>query len=694
LEFAADANTDASTNSTASDEVAEHPVLDRARRRLKAGEIDAVVVFPPDFDTRLDELRAAVQGAATRTGAPADDSAAEPLSVPEPEILHNSTREKSRLARGYVDRVLRNWKAQVVRQNLLAGRVPFNVAKPFEVKTVDVAERRQQEAALWAKLLPFVLFIWALTGAFYPAVDLCAGEKERGTLETLLSSPALRGEIVWGKLLTVMTFSVATAALNIASLGLTAQYVVHQLNSLAPGDTLTRFALPGWSVIGYLAVALAPISALFSALCLACAAFARSTKEGQYYLMPLLLIMMPLMMLPMSPGVELNLGNSLIPVTGVVLLLRALMEGNYADAWPYIVPVCGVTLICCLLAIRWAIYQFSQESVLFRESERLDLRRWIVHLVRDRQETPSLAEAFFCVALVFVIQFFTQIAISSHAPAEPDFGYVTLLLFISQVVCIALPALMMTLLLTERPLKTLLLDRLPRWTTCAAAVALAVLLQPIGQHLVVWIQHLYPMQDDIHASTQTMARLLETAPYVWLPFLLMAVLPAFCEEIAFRGFILSGLRHLGHKWWAIALSAVFFGMAHSVVQQSIAAAALGLVIGYLAVQSGSLIPGMLFHTTYNGLMLALALGPRHLGQWIERWPAMSVLFDEAEPNVFSYRLPVAIGAGVAAAGVLWWFHRLPFQATKEERLADARALQSQHLPVGQAFHADAPDATA
>jgi hypothetical protein len=93
-------------------------------------------------------------------------------------------------------------------------------------------------------------------------------------------------------------------------------------------------------------------------------------------------------------------------------------------------------------------------------------------------------------------------------------------------------------------------------------------------------------------------------------------------------------------------------------------------------------------------MLALALGPRHLGQWIERWPAMSVLFDEAEPNVFSYRLPVAIGAGVAAAGVLWWFHRLPFQATKEERLADARALQSQHLPVGQAFHADAPDATA
>ena len=99
------------------------------------------------------------------------------------------------------------WKTQIVRENLLASRVPANVAKPFELKPRDVAERHQQQALVWSKILPFVLFIWALTGAFYPAVDLCAGEKERGTLETLLSSPALRIEIVWGKLLTVMTFS-------------------------------------------------------------------------------------------------------------------------------------------------------------------------------------------------------------------------------------------------------------------------------------------------------------------------------------------------------------------------------------------------------------------------------------------------------------------------------------------------------
>jgi len=599
--------------------------------------------------------------------------------VPEPEILSSSAREKSRLAKRAAERVLDNWKAQVVRQNLLAGRVPKNIAKPFQVKSIDVAEPRQQEAVVWAKIVPFVLFIWALTGAFYPAVDLCAGEKERGTLETLLSSPALRSEIVWGKLLTVMTFSIATAFLNLTSLGVTASYVVNQLQTLTPGNTMGPLGFPPLAVVVCLLVALVPMSALFSALCLALAAFARSTKEGQYYLMPLLLVTMPLMMLPMSPGSELNLGNSLIPITGVVLLLRTLVEGNYADALPYVVPVCGVTLLCCLLAIRWAIYQFNQESVLFRESERLDLRRWAVHLVRDRQETPSLAEAFVCVALIYVIQFFTRLAISAQVPAHPDFRFLALLLFISQVVCIALPALLMAILFTRSRAKTLLLDRPPKLAACVAAVALAVTLHPLGQQLVIGIQKLYPLQDGMHTEMQSMERLLASAPYVWLPFLLMAVLPALCEELAFRGFILSGLRHLGHKWWAIALSAVFFGMAHTVIQQSIAATALGLVIGYVAVQTTSLVPGILFHASYNGIMLALALAPQFVVQLADRWPNLAAIAIQQQAGGVAYRWPVVILSALASAAILAWFHRLPFQATKEEKLSDARAHQSQQL---------------
>ena len=195
---------------------------------------------------------------------------------------------------------------------------------------------------MWSKILPFVLFIWALTGAFYPAVDLCAGEKERGTLETLLSSPALRIEIVWGKLLTVMTFSIATALLNLTSLGLTARYVMAQLSQLPIGRCRRGAAACrrwrrccGW---WWRWCRCRPCSARCA---WRCAAFARSTKEGQYYLMPLFLISMPLMMLPMAPGTELNLGNSLIPITGVVLLVMSLVQGDYAEALRYVVPVCA-----------------------------------------------------------------------------------------------------------------------------------------------------------------------------------------------------------------------------------------------------------------------------------------------------------------------------------------------------------------
>ena len=124
-------------------------------------------------------------------------------------------------------------------------------------------------------------------------------------------------------------------------------------------------------------------------------------------------------------------------------------------------------------------------------------------------------------------------------------------------------------------------------------------------------------------SLADFAALLKTAPYPWVPYVLLAVLPAVCEELAFRGFVLSGLRHLGSKRWAIGLAAVFFGMAHGIIQQSLSAAALGIVIGYIAVQTGSLIPCMLFHVTYNGAHVFGTALCRHLPSNTRAWACSS-----------------------------------------------------------------------
>jgi sodium transport system permease protein len=285
------------------------------------------------------------------------------------------------------------------------------------------------------------------------------------------------------------------------------------------------------------------------------------------------------------------------------------------------------------------------------------------------------------VALIDVVQFFARLAISGAAPPSPDFSFLVLLICISQVVCIALPALLMTIMFTRSRLKTLLLDRTPKLAACIAAVLLAVTIHPLAQQMINWIQKLYPIQDAVQAQSQAIEQMLATSPYVWLPFVLMAVLPAICEELAFRGFILSGLRHLGHKWWAIALSAVFFGMAHTVVQQSLSAAALGLVIGYVAVQTTSLVPAILFHASYNSLMLAIGLSPQFIGYLRERWPNMMSLLVEGDAEGVTYRMPVVIASAVLSLILLRWLHRLPYQATQEEVLSDARALQSQQLLV-------------
>ncbi len=272
-------------------------------RAVQEGRYEAALCFSTGFGRRLDEFRSAARQGAKN------------VEAPRPVFVYTTANERSQLAFARLLDLWMRWNDLYRRQNLAAANLPESLAAPIEPETVDVArDTGRSGVATWSRMLPVMLLIWALTGAFYPAVDLCAGEKERGTLETLLSSPAERSEIVVGKLLTIMIFSCVTATLNVLSIGLVGYMVLARLPGLSP---------PPLSGALWLAVALVPASALFSAVCLAIAAFARSTKEGQYYLMPVLLVTMPLAVLPAASGMELNLGNSLIPVTGMVLLLRA-----------------------------------------------------------------------------------------------------------------------------------------------------------------------------------------------------------------------------------------------------------------------------------------------------------------------------------------------------------------------------------
>ena len=192
-------------------------IAELAQRVLSSNQYDAVVYFPPQFAEQLEAYQ-------TRRNSG-------PLQPPRPEVYYSSTKDRSHVAYERVATLLERWRTAIVQQTLLQRDVPAAAATPFQVVNQDVAETVSRRAAMWSKILPFVLIVWALTGAFYPAIDLCAGEKERGTLETLLCSPAERREIVWGKLLTVTLFSVATSLLNLLSLTATGAVIIGRLQA-------------------------------------------------------------------------------------------------------------------------------------------------------------------------------------------------------------------------------------------------------------------------------------------------------------------------------------------------------------------------------------------------------------------------------------------------------------------------------
>ena len=181
-----------------------------------------------------------------------------------------------------------------------------------------------------------------------------------------------------------------------------------------------------------------------------------------------------------------------------------------------------------------------------------------------------------------------------------------------------------------------------------------------------------PINEEVLAQIVEIKQILASAPSIWYILGLMALTPAICEELAFRGFILSGLRHMGSKWGAIVISSLLFGVTHGILQQSISAALVGMVIGYIAVQTGSLLPCIVFHLIYNSLGLLALFGfaaTIHDHAWLH-W-----IFT-AEGEAISYQWPLVAAGAIMSVLILNWFRRLPYAVTPEEELRKALSHQS------------------
>ena len=543
----------------AANSVARSDLQDQISERFGESGFQVLVIVPQGYGKAMksmqDQIKARSEGSET-----GDTQIAK---VPPIVIVRNSADDKSNVAFGRIQKAMVNWEDAVRRRSFESASLPLALEHPAQLTYVEVAREEQVAASVWSKMFPALLVIMALTGAFYPAVDLGAGEKERGTMETLLISPARRIELVMGKFLTIMLFSVATAMLNLASMGLTGQQMASGIGRSMTNTVSLEF--PGFAPLMWMMILLLPLAALFSSLCLALATFARSTKEGQYYLTPLLMVVMGLTMFCLSPAVEMTPLYSLIPVVNVTLLLKGLLlnapgSGNLVV---YAVPVLVSSIGYSILALWWAIELYNSEDVLFREAEKFDLRLWFRQMLRTKDAVPAFPEAVFCFILILMLQFVAMKYMGADLNAADPGSSMMRLIVVQQLSMIACPAVFMGMLLTTSLRATFRL-RMPSLTAMAIGVCLAVIAHPLSMELSRLLVE-YKVFPELPESASRVMALMKTGERpTWLLLMVFAVTPAICEELAFRGFILSGLARGGRLAIAVGISSLMFGIIHMI----------------------------------------------------------------------------------------------------------------------------------
>jgi len=284
---------------------------------------------------------------------------------PEVPIYYYESEIKSETAVRDMESALSQYRKKLVTKQLLNASLDEKVLEPFRTKHENVAEEEKVSGARFGGLLPYIIILMSLTGAMYPAIDLTAGEKERGTIETILVSSASRLEIVLGKFLTVLTASISTVILSLTSLSLTLLYGVTQLASVGKNaeSAVSAFKVTPLSVLMSLLM-IFPITIFFSAALLTIALFARSYKEAQSYISPLMILVVFPAVASMLPGIEMSFKLALIPILSTSLITKEILSNVFH--WDYIFLIFGTSLIYAALALAIALAMFRRESVLFR----------------------------------------------------------------------------------------------------------------------------------------------------------------------------------------------------------------------------------------------------------------------------------------------------------------------------------------
>lgn len=470
-----------------------------------------------------------------------------------------------------------------------------------------------------AGVIPLVLILMTITGAVYPAIDLTAGERERGTMEALIATPAPRFALLLSKYVAVVCVAILTALAN-----LFATWITLSFGGLGQA-LLGKQGFSVWMLIQILPL-LVIFACFFSAILLALCSFARSFKEAQAYLIPVMLLSLGPGLVTLMPNVQFTAMLGVVPLVNILLLSRDIMLGQsdlvpaFAAVFSTIIYACATLVVASRLFGAEAATAGSQES-------------WsdLVSRPKRMRAQPSIGELAIYLAILFPIFF-----IASNAAGMFELTGSQPLVF-NAVLLLILFLIMPLAFAWQRNLdwkETFLIRFFPaeiKSSVMRIASVLSWILSAVlfacGMWIVAFEAYLV-FESWSLASQLTEERRLELKedflkiPF-WIVLLTGAAAPAIAEEFFFRGFVLSAFRTKLTPWRSVLYSAVLFGVFHVIagsvlsLEKLAPTIILGLALGALAVKTRCLWPGVLLHLLHNGLVFSLTrINESELEKWL------------------------------------------------------------------------------
>ena len=303
---------------------------------IRADSLDGAFLFASGFDDDVAELR---PGRVDFYFKSTDDS----------KIVQNRLRE-----------TLDRFEKELLDERFQRLELEHSIMETVELKAHNVASMEERVGKSVGGLLPYMFIIFCFVGAMYPAIDLGAGEKERGTMETLLTAPVNRFHILLGKFGVVVMSGLLSAVVSIVGL-----FVALKQSSEIPPEFLELIVrILGWDTILLLLSLLLPLTIFFAGALLSVSLSARSFKEAQSMISPLNIAIIVPAAIGLIPGVTMNYRTALIPVLNVSLATKEIIAGTIQAPHLAMVYVSLITL--AILSLWGSAWWFRRESTIFR----------------------------------------------------------------------------------------------------------------------------------------------------------------------------------------------------------------------------------------------------------------------------------------------------------------------------------------